>query len=368
MLKGPRGLRARDRRRHVLPASTSSRTRSPGPTGCISGTIKVERKNGRARSSGWSSGTSPSASRARCSRARSARWRSRLRGPRPAQGREERRQGGGLRPRGRCSRRSRSSATSSQASIYAFNLVQKRAKRPAGAPDKALAQKVTKVGVIGAGLMASQFALLFVRRLQVPVVITDLDQARVDKGLAYIHDEIDALPRRAASTPDDSNRLKALVSGTTDKADFARLRLGDRGRLRRARSQAEGVRRSREARLGHGVLATNTSSLSVEQIGARLEHPERRRRLPLLQPGGRDAAARDREDPGDDDATLATAIRDGGQAAQVRRAHRRRPRLRREPSPRQGDGRGCTPVDKGTPVPVVERAFAPIGLPMARSS
>lgn len=49
------------------------------------------------------------------------------------------------------------------ASMYAFDLVQKRAKRPVGAPDKALAKKVTKVGIIGAGLMASQFALLFVR-------------------------------------------------------------------------------------------------------------------------------------------------------------------------------------------------------------
>ena len=46
--------------------------------------------------------------------------------------------------------------------------MQKRAKRPAGAPDKALAKPVTKVGVLGAGYMASQFALLFLRRLQVP--------------------------------------------------------------------------------------------------------------------------------------------------------------------------------------------------------
>src|SRR3546814_8588824 len=72
--------------------------------------------------------------------------------------------------------------------MYAFDLVQKRAKRPVGAPDKALAKKVTKVGIIGAGLMASQFALLFARKLQVPVLITDLDQARVDKGVAHIHE------------------------------------------------------------------------------------------------------------------------------------------------------------------------------------
>ena len=43
---------------------------------------------------------------------------------------------------------------------------------------------MTKVGIVGAGLMASQLAVLFLRRLQVPVVITDLDQERVDKGLA----------------------------------------------------------------------------------------------------------------------------------------------------------------------------------------
>ena len=40
------------------------------------------------------------------------------------------------------------------ASLYAFDLVQKRAKRPAGAPDRSLARPVTKVGIVGAGLMA----------------------------------------------------------------------------------------------------------------------------------------------------------------------------------------------------------------------
>ena len=47
----------------------------------------------------------------------------------------------------------------------------------------ALARDVTKVGIVGAGLMAAQLALLFARRLEVPVVLTDLDQARVDKGV-----------------------------------------------------------------------------------------------------------------------------------------------------------------------------------------
>ena len=162
-----------------------------------------------------------------------------------------------------------------RASIYAFNLVQKRAKKPAGAPDKALARPITKVGVIGAGLMATQFALLFVRRLQVPVVITDLDQARVDKGVATIHGEIDELLGKGRIDGDEANRLKALVTGTTDKADFA-----DCDWVIEAVFEELGVKQQVFADVEQhispdAILATNTSSLSVEQIGAKLKHPER---------------------------------------------------------------------------------------------
>jgi redox-regulated HSP33 family molecular chaperone len=85
-----------------------------------------------------------------------------------------------------------------RAGLYAFDLVQKRAKRPAGAPDKGLARAVTKVGIVGAGLMASQLALLFIQRLQVPVVLTDIDDERVAKGVGYVHAELDKLAGKGA--------------------------------------------------------------------------------------------------------------------------------------------------------------------------
>ncbi|HWI30987.1 MAG TPA: 3-hydroxyacyl-CoA dehydrogenase NAD-binding domain-containing protein, partial [Microbacterium sp.] len=161
------------------------------------------------------------------------------------------------------------------ASMYAFDLVQKRAKRPVGAPDKALARKVTKVGIIGAGLMASQFALLFLRRLQVPVLITDLDQARVDKGIAHIHDEIAKLEATGRLDGDGANKLRALVHGTTDKSEYA-----DCDFVIEAVFEEVGVKQQVfgeiEAFIAEdAILATNTSSLSVEQIGSKLAHPER---------------------------------------------------------------------------------------------
>lgn len=162
-----------------------------------------------------------------------------------------------------------------RAGLYAFDLVQKRARRPAGAPDKALARPVTKVGIVGAGLMASQLALLFLRRLEVPVVMTDLDAARVEQGVRYVTDEIDKLEAKGRIGADKARRYRALVTGATDKAAFA-----DAEFVIEAVFEEMGVKKEVlaqvEAVVGpETVLATNTSSLSITQMAAELAHPER---------------------------------------------------------------------------------------------
>ena len=162
-----------------------------------------------------------------------------------------------------------------RAGLYSFNLVNKRAKRPAGAPDKSLARKVNKVGIVGAGLMASQLALLFVRRLKVPVVLTDIDQDRIDKGVGYVHAEIDKLLGKKRLSPDAANRLKALVTGSLDKAAFA-----DADFVIEAVFEELGVKQQVFAELEQhvspeAILATNTSSLSITAMAEKLQHPER---------------------------------------------------------------------------------------------
>src|SRR5690606_38613207 len=150
-----------------------------------------------------------------------------------------------------------------RAGLYAFDLVQRRAKRPAGAPDASLAREVGKVGIVGAGLMASQLALLFARRLEVPVVLTDLDQERVDKGLAYLHKEIDKLVDKGRLSAGKAATLRSLVSGSVDKSAYAGADL-----VVEAVFEDLAVKRQVFAELEdvvspECVLATNTSSLSV---------------------------------------------------------------------------------------------------------
>jgi 3-hydroxyacyl-CoA dehydrogenase/enoyl-CoA hydratase/carnithine racemase len=254
-----------------------------------------------------------------------------------------------------------------QASIYAFNLVQKRAKHPAGAPDKALAKKVTKVGVLGAGYMASQFALLFLRRLQVPVVITDIDQERVDKGVSSIVDEIGKLLAKGRIDSDEANRLRALIHGTTDKNEFA-----DCDWVIEAVFEELSVKQDVFAEIEQivspdAVLATNTSSLSVDRIGAKLAHPERLVGFHFFTPVAVMPLIEVVKAPKTDDATLSTAM--------VTAAKLRKNAVITADTPgfvvnrvlAKLLGEAMYAVDNGTPFETVDKAIAPLGLPMAPS-
>ncbi|UOQ58610.1 3-hydroxyacyl-CoA dehydrogenase NAD-binding domain-containing protein [Leucobacter allii] len=250
------------------------------------------------------------------------------------------------------------------ASIYAFDLVQKRAKRPAGAPDRELAKPVKKVGVIGAGLMASQFALLFARKLRVPVLITDLDQGRVDKGLDYIRGEIDTMEAKGRLSADDANQVRALVSGTTDKAAYA-----DCDWVIEAVFEELGVKQQVFAEIEPiisetAILATNTSSLSVAEIGANLAHPERLVGFHFFNPVAVMPLIEVVKVPTTDDASLATAMAVAKKLGKSAVITADRPGFVVNRLLAKVMGEAARALDEGTPLPVVERALAPIGLPM----
>jgi len=250
------------------------------------------------------------------------------------------------------------------ASMYAFDLVQKRAKKPAGAPSPDLARKVGKVGIVGAGLMASQFALLFVRRLRVPVVITDLDQARVDTALARIRGEIDELQGKGRISRDESNRLKALITGTTDLGDFADADWVIEAVFEELSVKQEVFANVEAVVSDTAVLATNTSSLSVEQIGARLAHPERLVGFHFFNPVAVMPLVEVVKTPATDDETLSTAM--------VTAKALRKNAVITADTPgfvvnrilAKLLGEAMHAVETGTPFEVVDRATAPFGLPM----
>jgi len=251
-----------------------------------------------------------------------------------------------------------------RAGLYAFDLVNKRAKRPAGAPDRALARPVTKVGVVGAGLMAAQIALLFARRLQVPVVMTDLDQARVDSGVAYAHGEIDKQLSRGRLSADAANRQKALVSGSVSKAGFA-----DADWVIEAVFEELSVKQQVFAEVEaivspDCVLATNSSSLSVSQMAAGLAHPERVVGFHFFNPVAVLPLVEVVRGSSTGDAALATALAVGKTLKKNCVIVADQPAFVVNRLLTRFLGEITRTVDEGTPFEVAEHAADPLGLPM----
>ena len=251
-----------------------------------------------------------------------------------------------------------------RAGLYAFDLVQKRARRPAGAPDKSLARPISKVGVVGAGLMAAQIALLFVRRLQVPVVMTDLDQARVDSGVGYVHAEIDKQLSRGRISPDTANRHKALITGSVAKDGFA-----DADFVIEAVFEELAVKREVFAEVEAVVqetcvLATNTSSLSVTAMASGLAHPERVVGFHFFNPVAVLPLVEVVRGLATDDAAVATALAVGRQLKKNCVIVADRPAFVVNRVLTRFLGEITRTVDEGTPFEVAEHAADPLGLPM----
>ncbi|MBC6459198.1 3-hydroxyacyl-CoA dehydrogenase NAD-binding domain-containing protein [Actinomadura sp. HBU206391] len=252
-----------------------------------------------------------------------------------------------------------------RAGLYSFDLTQKRAKRPAGAPDKNLARPVTKVGVVGAGLMAGQLALLFARRLEVPVVMTDLDQGRLDKGVAYAHGEIEKLLAKGRVSADKAGRLKSLISGSLGKEAFAdadfviEAVFEEMSVKQKVFAEVEAVVRP------DCVLATNTSSLSVTEMASRLRHPERVVGFHFFNPVAVLPLLEIVRGERTDETTLATAFAVGKQLKKSCVLVKDAPAFVVNRLLTRFLGEILTAVDEGTPLEVADRSVAPLGLPMS---
>lgn len=251
-----------------------------------------------------------------------------------------------------------------RSSLYSFDLVRRRAKRPVGAPSSDLAREVTKVGVVGAGLMASQLALLFARRLGVPVVMTDLDQPRVDKGLAYVHGQIDKLVSKRRADAGTAAKLRALISGSVDKGVFA-----DADFVIEAVFEDLTVKKQMWAELEkivspEAVLATNTSSLSVTRMAADLERPERVVGFHFFNPVAMMPLVEIVRGELTDDAAVATAFAVGKKLRKSCVLVSDAPAFVVNRLLTRFLGEIFAAVDAGTPLEVADTALDPLGLPI----
>jgi 3-hydroxyacyl-CoA dehydrogenase len=141
---------------------------------------------------------------------------------------------------------------------------------------------VFKAAVVGAGTMGGEIAQT-IASAGLPVVLKDVDQKFVDQGLAKAHQvtqgQLSGLVQKEKITQEDADRqlgeITGRIAGTTEYEGF-----GDVDFVIEAVPERMEIKQAVFAELdavtpGHAILASNTSSLSVSEMGDATSRPDK---------------------------------------------------------------------------------------------
>ncbi|RZI56074.1 MAG: 3-hydroxyacyl-CoA dehydrogenase family protein, partial [Zymomonas sp.] len=148
-------------------------------------------------------------------------------------------------------------------------LAEKGARRPAGIPGSA----VTKVGVLGAGMMGSGIAYVSAKA-GIEVVLLDGSQDAADKGRAYSAKLIAKQVERGQLSQDKADALLAKIKATTDYADLAGVDLIVEAVFEDIAIKADVTARAEAVIPADALFASNTSTLPISQLAEAFGRPD----------------------------------------------------------------------------------------------
>ncbi|MGC1851494.1 MAG: enoyl-CoA hydratase-related protein [Solirubrobacterales bacterium] len=141
---------------------------------------------------------------------------------------------------------------------------------------------VSKAAVVGGGTMGGEIAQA-IATADIPVVVKDIDQkfvdAAVEKARAITEGKLGRLVTKEKLTQEQADarlaEVMALITGTTSYADFSDVDFVIEAVPERMEIKQAVFRELDAAMPGHAILASNTSSLSITEIGEATLRPDK---------------------------------------------------------------------------------------------
>src|SRR5919197_323148 len=160
----------------------------------------------------------------------------------------------------------------SKAQRYFFFAEREAAKIPDVPPDTPV-KEIRKAAVLGAGTMGGGIAMNFAN-VGIPVTVVEVAREPLERGLGVVRRNYEATAAKGRLTKDDVEKRMGLITGTTDFAAVS-----DADLIIEAVFEEMPVKKEVFAKLDaiakpDAVLATNTSTLDVNEIAAATRRPE----------------------------------------------------------------------------------------------
>jgi 3-hydroxybutyryl-CoA dehydrogenase len=136
-----------------------------------------------------------------------------------------------------------------------------------------MANEINTIGVLGAGQMGGGIAQVAAKKGR-PVLLADVDLAHAQKGKATIEKQLGRLVEKGKVSPEDRDATLGRIQpvdgvGALSAADFAIEAATENIALKKKLMAAID-----EACKPEVIIATNTSSISITQLGAATKRPQ----------------------------------------------------------------------------------------------
>jgi 3-hydroxyacyl-CoA dehydrogenase len=159
----------------------------------------------------------------------------------------------------------------SKALIHAFFGEREVAKIP-DVPKETATLNIKSVGIIGAGTMGGGIAMVFANA-GIPVLLKETDQAALDRGLASIQKNYANSVKRGRFAQEFVDERLKLINSTVDYGEFAGADLIVEAVFEGMALKKEVFSQLDRVCKPNAILATNTSSLDIDEIASVTSRP-----------------------------------------------------------------------------------------------
>ena len=133
---------------------------------------------------------------------------------------------------------------------------------------------IQTVGIIGSGTMGNGIAQACATR-GIRVVMVDIAQTAVDKGLATVAGSLDRLIKKEKITAADKDQALSLIKGSTNYEDLKGAQLVIEAATENHELKLKILKQIDAMLAPEAIIASNTSSISITQLAAATSRPDR---------------------------------------------------------------------------------------------
>ncbi len=160
----------------------------------------------------------------------------------------------------------------SRALVHVF-FAERATRKVPGLPAGTIPRPVRSGGVVGAGTMGGGIAICFANA-GLPVTVLEASGEALERGLAVVERTYASMVKRGRIGPDEASRRMSLIRGTLDYSDLASADVIIEAVPEQMALKKAVFTRLDQAAKQDAVLATNTSTLDIDEIATAVARPQ----------------------------------------------------------------------------------------------